>query len=108
LRFTSCEFEFLHAAVVAVFGLKPVRRKASTVARASSGPTTRAPKQMMFALLCSRASAAETGSLAFAARMPGRLFAAMLMPMPVPQMRMPSAGRVSLISRAVSVCATSG
>jgi hypothetical protein len=108
LRFTSCEFEFLHAAVVAVFGAE-ARAQEGFHRRAGEFGSDHARAQADdVRVVVFTASAAETGSLAFAARMPGRLFAAMLMPMPVPQMRIPSAGRVSLISRAVSVCATSG
>ena len=66
-----------------------VSMKQSTISAASPAPTTRAPKQMTFASLWQRVRRAENVSLTHAARIPLCLFAAMLMPMPVPQTRIP-------------------
>ena len=76
-----------------------VSRKRSTMSIASPGPTTRPPKQMAFALLCIRVYRALNVSEQQAARMPGILFAAMLMPMPVPQMRIAFEQRPSVTAR---------
>ena len=56
---------------------------------ASSGPVTRPPSAHMFALLCARHISALKQSDSSAQRMPGILFAASDMPMPVPQTRIP-------------------
>ena len=73
-----------------------VRKCAQTVKQwkpdvilASSGPMTLPPMTRILALLCRRLMMAENRSLHSAARTAGKRFAAMDMPMPVPQIRMP-------------------
>jgi len=56
---------------------------------ASSLPTIRAPNAIILALLCSFTSLAVAQSEHTAARTPFTLFAAMEIPTPVPQMRIP-------------------
>jgi len=63
---------------------------AFTMSFASSVPTILAPNAMMFALLCSFVSLADTGSLTTAARTPFTLLAAMEIPIPVPQIKTPA------------------
>ena len=64
-------------------------RKTSTIVSAIAGPTVRAPNARMLASLCWRVSFALYGSEQCAQRTPRTLFAAMEMPIPVPQMRIP-------------------
>ena len=65
------------------------------------GGVVLAPRQRTLALLCWRESAAMDSSKTSAARMPGILLAAMLMPTPVVQISRPS-----LAFCAMTVCAT--
>ena len=69
---------------------KGVSRKVSTIFRARPSPSTLAPMARMLASLCSRVAWAEKQSEHRAARMPFTLFAVMEMPMPVPQIIIPS------------------
>ena len=69
--------------------LNSAPRKASTIAFAISGPTTKAPKAMIWEPLFSRVCPAVNGSEQTAARMPRTLFAEIEMPMPVPQISTP-------------------
>lgn len=69
---------------------KGVDKKASTISMARPGPTTRSPMASMLASLCRRVYLAEYVSEQTAQRMPGTLFAASEMPMPVPQSTMPA------------------
>ena len=64
-------------------------KKISTIFSASPGPTTLAPKAKMLASLCSLVASALKQSLHTAARIPGTLFAAIEIPMPVPQIKIP-------------------
>ena len=72
---------------------------------ASSGPVTRPPSAHMFALLCARHISALKQSDSSAQRMPGILFAASDMPMPVPQISTPSAHSPEATARFVEAFA---
>ena len=56
---------------------------------AKSTPITLAPKAMILALLCCFVSLAEYSFVTKAARIPGILFAAIEIPIPVPQIKIP-------------------
>lgn len=64
---------------------------------------SRAPSARTFRSLCSRDSRALVSSPMAAARMPGTLFAAIAMPIPLPQTSTPRANRPSLTPRATAV-----
>ena len=72
---------------------KSVSRKASVMALARSGPMMRSPRHSTLAPLCRRLMRAMCSLAHRAARMPFTRLAAMDMPMPDPQMRMPKIGR---------------
>lgn len=63
-------------------------RNVATQSTATTSAVTREPRQSTFALLCSFANFAVRWSCTRAALTPLNLFATMLIPMPVPQMRM--------------------
>ena len=62
----------------------------SAILQASPSPITLAPIHNTFALLCCFVASALKQSWHNAARMPSSLLAAMLMPIPVPQIKIPS------------------
>ena len=74
--------------------------QARSTSTAAPSPSTRPPRQRIWASLCRRAMRAEKGSLTAAARMPGNLFAVMAMPRPVPQSSRPRSARPSRMARA--------
>ena len=76
-----------------------VDRNTFTIAIARSIDVVLAPSARTFASLCSRARRAVSTSLADAARMPWTLLAAIAMPIPVPQIRMPESTFPSTTSR---------
>ena len=66
-----------------------VSRNVSTILIASPGPTTLPPSASTFASLCSLVACAQKQSVHYAARIPGTLLAAIEIPIPVPQIRIP-------------------
>ena len=66
-----------------------VFKKVSTIFTASSGPRTRPPNATILVSLCNLVASAEKQSEHSAQRIPGILFAAMEMPIPVPHIRIP-------------------
>ena len=74
-------------------------RNAPRASRATVGPVVRAPKQSTLAWLCCLASVAVVTSCTTAARTPGTLFAAMEMPIPVPQTQTPNSAEPSVTAR---------
>ena len=78
----------IHPALMAA-ALNSVVKKASTSSMAKPCPTTRSPKVRILASLWARVMRALKVSEQQQARMPFTLLAAMAMPTPVPQMRIP-------------------
>ena len=65
--------------------------QARAIAAAFEVPVTRSPMQSAFALLCSLANWAVNTDSTWAARIPWILLAAMLIPSPVPQIKIAAA-----------------
>src|SRR6516225_5933329 len=77
-------------------------RNASTISSASPSPTTRAPIDSMLASLCWRIMRAENVSTQTPQRIPLTLFAAIMMPWPVPHRMMPNRQSPEATSRAAA------